>query len=122
IDTLPMLSIGFLIAIGFEWKLRIIRSTGLSWLAGRLDNIVGNRIFSHLIGLSPDLIENASVAAQIARIKTFESVRDFFSGSVFLSLLEAPFVILSVLAIAFVAGPLVIVPLVMVLAYLALFA
>src|SRR5690606_3490740 len=86
------------------------------------DNIVSNRIFSHLIGLPPALIEKASVAAQVARIKTFESVRDFFSGSVFLSLLEAPFVAISALVVALIAGPLVMVPLAMVLAYLALFA
>ncbi|MAE50703.1 MAG: hypothetical protein CMH27_02725 [Micavibrio sp.] len=119
--TLPMLAVGVFIAIGFEWKLRNIRSTGLSWLAGRLDNIVSNKIFAHLIGLSPNLIEKASVAAQIARIKTFESVRDFFSGSVFLSLLEAPFVFISIIAVAFIAGPLVFVPLFMILAYLGLF-
>lgn len=120
--TLPMLALGAFIAIGFEWKLRHIRSTGLSWLAGRLDNIVGNKIFAHLIGLSPDLIEKASVAAQIARIKTFESVRDFFSGSVFLSLLEAPFVFIAIAAVAIIAGKLVFVPLAMVLGYILLFA
>lgn len=121
IDTLPMLALGAFIGIAFEWKLRNIRSSGLSWFAGRLDNVVGNRIFSHLVGLSPDVIERASVAAQIARIKTFESVRDFFSGSVFLSLIEAPFVILSVAAIALIAGKLVFVPLFMVFLYVGLF-
>ncbi len=121
IGILPMLVLGALVSIGFEWKLRNIRSTGLSWLAGRLDNIVGNRIFAHLIGLSPDLIEKASVSAQIARIKTFESVRDFFSGSVFLSLLEAPYVLIAALATALIAGPLVMVPLFMGLCYIALF-
>lgn len=121
IGTLPMLAVGACIAIVFEWRLRLIRSTGLSWLAGRLDNVVGNKIFAHLTGLSPDLIEKASVAAQIARIKTFESVRDFFSGSVFLSLLEAPFVILSIAAVAFIAGKLVLIPLLMVFGYVALF-
>lgn len=121
INTLPMLAVGAFIAIAFEWKLRNIRSTGLSWLSGRLDNVVGNRIFAHLIGLSPDLIERASVAAQIARIKTFESVRDFFSGSVFLSLLEAPFVFIAIIAIGFIAGPLVMVPLFMIAVYIGLF-
>lgn len=119
--TLPMLAVGAVLAITFEWRLRKIRSTGLSWLAGRLDNIVGNRIFAHLIGLSPALVERASVAAQIARIKTFESVRDFFSGSMFLSLLEAPFIVVSVGAIAIIAGPLVFVPLLMASGYVLLF-
>ena len=120
-EVLPMLAVGVLLAIGFEWALRRIRSQGLSWLAARMDNIVGNRIFAHLIGLPPALIERASVAAQIARIKTFESVRDFFSGSVFLSLLELPFVAIAALAIYAVAGPLVLVPLAMICAYGLLF-
>ncbi len=120
-ETLPMLAVGAFIAIGFEWKLRGIRSRGLSWLAGRLDNIVGNRILAHLIGLSPDTIEKASVSAQIARIKTFESVRDFFSGSVFLSVLEAPFVFIAIGAVMMIAGPLVYVPLSVSVAYIALF-
>ncbi len=121
IGTLPMLALGAVIAIGFEWKMRSIRSTGLSWLAGRLDNIVGNKIFTHLTGLSPSLIEKASVASQLARIKTFESVRDFFSSSAFLSLLEAPFIILAIGAVTYIAGALVMVPLTIALGYIALF-
>lgn len=121
LNILPMITFGALLVIGFEWVLRRIRSQGLSWLAGRLDNIVGNRIFSHLIGMPPALIERASVASQIARIKTFESVRDFFSGSVFLSLLELPFIIIAVLAIAFIAGPMALIPLAIAVLYMALF-
>lgn len=121
-DTLPMLAAGMAIAIFFEYLLRQVRSRGLSWLAARMDNIVGNRIFAHLTGLAPDLIERASVAAQIARIKTFESVRDFFSGSVFLSMLELPFVVLALAAIWAVAGSLVLVPLAFAGLYALLFA
>jgi ATP-binding cassette subfamily C protein LapB len=120
-EILPMLAVGACIAIGFEWVLRRTRSQGLSWLAARMDNIVGNKIFAHLIGLPPSLIERASVAAQIARIKTFESVRDYFSGSVFLSMLELPFVVIAALAIYAVAGPLVLVPLAMIACYGLLF-
>lgn len=120
-DTLPMLTVGAALAIFFEWLLRRVRSQGLSWLAARMDNIVSNRIFSHLIGLAPNMIERASVSAQIARIKTFESIRDFFSGSVFLSLIELPFVILSALVIYAIAGPLVWVPLAGTACYVALF-
>lgn len=121
IETLPMLAAGAVAALLCEAFLRRIRSRGLSWLAARMDNIVGNKIFAHLIGLPPALVERASVAAQIARIKTFEAIRDFFSGSVFLSLLEMPFVVLAALAIFAIAGPLVLVPLFMAAAYMALF-
>lgn len=120
-ETLPMLTVGVGLSIVFEFILRRIRSRGLSWLAARMDNIVSNQIFSHLIGLSPSLIERASVSAQVARLKTFESVRDFFSGSVFLSMLEMPFVVLSAIAIYVIAGALVFVPLTMVLTFCGLY-
>jgi ABC-type bacteriocin/lantibiotic exporter with double-glycine peptidase domain len=120
-EILPMLAAGAGLSIAFEWMFRRIRSSGLSWLATRMDNIVGNRIFQHLINLPPSLIERASVASQVARIKTFEAVRDFFCGSVFLSMIEMPFVILSALAVYVIAGPLVLVPLSMILVYALLF-
>lgn len=121
IDVLPMVIFGMFLAAAFEIVLRAIRSRGLSWIAARMDNIVGNRIFAHLIGLSPAMIERASVSSQIARIKTFESIRDFFCGSVFLSMIELPFVAIAAAAIYFIAGPLVLVPLSMVLLYGLLF-
>lgn len=120
-DTLLMLVAGVALAILFEWQLRAVRSRGLSWFATRINNIVGNRIFAHLLSLPPALIEKASVTAQIARIKTFEAVRDFFCGAVFLSMIEIPFVFIAVLAIYIIAGPLVLVPLVMIGLYVLLF-
>ena len=122
LDSLPAITGGVVIALLAEYALRRTRSRALSWLSARLDNIVGNRIFQHLLGLPPSLVERASVAAQIARIKTFESVRDLFSGPIFLSFLEAPYVILAVLIMAAIAGPLAAVPLLMLIAYGALFA
>lgn len=121
VEALPMLIAGMVIAAIFEFSLRGVRTHGLAWIAARMDNIVGNRIFSHLIDLPPAMIERASVSSQIARIKTFESIRDFFCSSVFLSIVELPFVFLSALTIYLIAGPLVIVPLCSILIYAALF-
>ncbi|MEZ5936499.1 MAG: peptidase domain-containing ABC transporter [Alphaproteobacteria bacterium] len=109
-ETLSFLVIGVLIAIATEAILRSIRSKSLAWLAARLDTIVNNTTFAQLVGLPPAAVERASVSSQIARIKTFESVRDFFSGSVFLSFLELPFVVVALLALAWIAGPLAVVP------------
>ena len=84
-NILPMLAVGVSLAIIAEWGLRHIRSKSLSWLGGRMDNIVSNRIFEHLMNLAPAYIERASIPSQIARIKTFETIRDFFSGSNYLA-------------------------------------
>lgn len=119
--SLDHLVFGVLLAVCAEILLRDIRSRGLAWLAGRLDHIVGTQIFERLVGLPPSSIERATVPAQIARIKTFESVRDFFSGPLFLSLLELPFVAIALVVMAILAGPLVLVPITAIVALAGLF-
>jgi len=119
--ALPALAVGVSLALIAEWALRDIRSEGLAWLTARLDNLVGGRIFGHLIGLPASMIERASVAAQVARIRTFESVRDFFSSAMFLSFLEIPFVVIALGVMAALAGKLILVPLIMMAAYALLF-
>ncbi len=121
-DVLLMLSVGVGMAIVLEWFLRQTQSKILSGFASRLDNVVSNHIFGRLLSLSPGYIERASVPAQVARMKTFESVRDFFSGGVFLALLEMPFSLIALIAIAAIAGPLFLVPLSATILYIGLFA
>ncbi len=121
-DVLMMLSVGVGIALVLEWFLRQTQSKILSGFSSRLDNVVSNHIFGRLLSLSPGYIERASVPAQVARMKTFESVRDFFSGGVFLSLLEMPFSVIALLTIAVIAGPLCLVPVAVTVLYLGLFA
>jgi ATP-binding cassette subfamily C protein LapB len=121
LSALGVLAAGVSMALLAEWALRDIRSEGLAWMTARLDNLVGSKIFAHLIGLPPALIERASVAAQVARIRTFESVRDFFSSAVFLSFLEIPFVLIAIGVMWAIAGALTLVPICMIAAYALLF-
>ncbi|MGD2131955.1 MAG: ATP-binding cassette domain-containing protein [Maricaulaceae bacterium] len=120
-ELLPGLAVGAGLAIAMEFALRAVRAHGVSWLAARLDNIVSNKIFAQLLELPPADVERASVPAQIARIKTFEAVRDFFCSGAFLYFLELPFVLLSLTMIAVIAGPLVLAPLIFIAAFLVLF-
>lgn len=113
---------GVALALAAEYALRRIRSGALSWLSARLDTLVGTQIFAHLLGLAPNIGEKISVAAQIARIKTFESIRDLFSGSIFLSFLEIPYVVLALGLIAWIAGPLAVVPVIVACIFVGLFA
>lgn len=121
LEPLKFLVIGVILSIGMEAALRWLRSSCLSWMASRLDYTVGSAIFERLVQLPAHYLERASVSAQVARIKTFESVRDFFRSPVFMSLLEAPAILISILAIAIVGGELALVPLGIALAYVVLF-
>lgn len=122
LEPLPLLAVGAIAAVLVEWLLRGVRSHIIAWLSARLDFIVGAAIFERLVQLPPSVIERAPIPAQIARIRTFESVRDFFSGPIFMSIVEFPTVIVSVIAIAVIGGWLALVPLAVALAYLAVFA
>ncbi len=121
LEPLPMLAVGLAAAIFMEWRLRSLRTEALAWLTARLDYVIGASIFERLLLLAPSFVERAAVAAQVARIKTFESVRDFFSGPVFLAVLELPAIVISAIAIAYLAGSLVFVPLLIAVAYVAVF-
>lgn len=121
-DTLVMLTIGMILALCMDAVFRHYRTESLAWMTARLDNIVGAAIFSHIINLKPAYIERASIAGQIARIRTFETIREFFTGSLFLSVIELPFMALSLLVIYILGGSLFFIVLAMAGVYLVLYA
>lgn len=111
-ETLTPLIVGACLALLSEAVLRFVRLRNLSWFSSRVDTIVGNHIFYQLVFMPITFTERASVSSQIARIKAFESIRDFFNGPLFLALIELPFTLLILGAIAIIAGKLAMVPLV----------
>ncbi len=121
IEPLNMLALGAAVSIAAEAVLRSARARALAWLAARTDYIVGTSIFARMIRLPSEVIERASVAAQVARIKSFEAVRDFIGGPIFVSVLDAPTILLSALIIGLVGGKLAWLTLGCAVAYGALF-
>lgn len=121
-ESLAPLVMGAVLALISEWGMRSLRARSLVWFGARLDNIVSNKIFQHLLLMPPIFTERASVAAQIARIKAFERVRDFFTGALFLAIIELPFTVIILAAIAIIAGPVVWVPVVTAVLYMGLLA
>lgn len=119
-ETLTPLIIGAVLALACEAALRKLRLQSLAWFGARLDNIVSNKIFEQLSLMPPVFTERASVASQIARLRAFETVRDFFGGSLFLALIELPFTLVIIVAIAVIAGTLALIPLAIAALYLLL--
>lgn len=111
-QTLNYLLIGIVLAIAVEYALRLLRTKSLSWFGARIDYIVSSAILEHLLALPASFTERANVAAQISRLKAFESVKEFFTGSLFLSFVELPFTLLLLATIALLTGPLVLIPLI----------
>lgn len=108
---------GVCIAMFAESILRIIRLKSIVWLGVRLDSVVSNTIFERLLYMKAIHMEGASISAQISRIKSFESVKKFFTGPLFSVVVELPFTIILLVVIWMLTGPLVYVPLVVVLLF-----
>lgn len=119
-ETLFYLASGALLAIVFESFLRYLRARSLSFFGVRIDAIITESVFERLLYLPPRIVESSSIPAQIARLKDFDSVRNFFSGPVGINLIEIPFTLIFILTIYFIGGPLVRIPLLLALAYIAL--
>ncbi len=113
LPTLAFFAFGVGVAIGCDIILRMIRSKIMAFIGARLDNIVGIAIFHKILFLPPTYTERATIGAQVARIKDFETIRDFFTGPMALVLFELPFVFIFIITIAALAGPVVFVSIIM---------
>ena len=111
--TLTYFGAGVLIAMASDLMLRTVRAKVLAFVGARLDTILGSAVFQRILFLPPSLTEGSTVGAQVARLKSFEAVREVFSGPIALILLEFPFVIVSLAVIAILGGPIAAVPVLM---------
>lgn len=110
IPTLLAFCIGVGIALVFDTILRGVRARILAFIGARLDHIMGNNIFQHILSLPPGFTERATIGAQVARIKDFESVREFFTGPLATVFMELPFAIFYFAVIFWLGGILALVP------------
>lgn len=120
LPTLAFFAFGVGVAIGCDVILRMIRSKIMAFIGARLDNIVGIAIFHKILFLPPTFTERATIGAQIARIKDFETIRDFFTGPMAMVLFELPFVFIFIFTIAVLAGPVVFVSIIMMACFMIL--
>lgn len=112
-STLAYFGVGVTIALVCDMVLRKIRTRILSFIGARLDNIIGNEVFKRIMFLPPAFTERATIGAQVARIKDFESIRDFFTGPMATILFEVPFSFIFIIVIAILGGSVAFVPIFM---------
>ena len=111
--SMTYLAIGVGIAVVSEFALRSIRAGIFSFVGARLDNIVGVEVFKKILYLPASLIERAAIGAQVSRIKDFEAVREFITGTAAGVIFELPFTLIFIAVIAYLGGMIALVPFVM---------
>ena len=110
VDTLTLLFIGGLAAVGMELRLRHHRAAAIARLGARFDALAATGAFRTVLGLPLSMSENAPLSAQLTRFRQLEVGRELFGGSLATSLIDLPFTIIFFIMIFALGGALGFVP------------
>ncbi|MBU4190742.1 MAG: type I secretion system permease/ATPase [Pseudodesulfovibrio sp.] len=105
LDTLWALAIGIAIAYLFDFLLKNLRSYFVDVAGRNADVLIGSRIMQHLMSARLDhMPESAGAVAN--NVREFESLREFFSSSSLVALIDMPFLLLFIGVVHYIGGPL----------------
>jgi ATP-binding cassette subfamily C protein LapB len=110
-ESLIALSIGVVIALGFDFLIRGLRARFIDVASKRADLEISRRLFDRILALSPNE-QSQKTGAMAGTIREFESLREFFNSSTLVILIDLPFVFFFIYVIYLIAGPLAYVPLI----------
>ena len=110
-ESLIALSIGVVIALGFDFIIKGLRAKFIDVASKRADLEISRRLFDRILRLTPSE-QRQKTGAMAGVVREFETLREFFNSSTLVILIDLPFVFLFIYVIYLIAGPLAYVPLV----------
>jgi ATP-binding cassette subfamily C protein LapB len=111
VPTLWVLALGVLLALGFDYALRLARSRLVDEIGRTLDGKLSQKLFEKVMNL-PMASRQGSTGALAKRVSEYELVRDFFASTTVVLLVDIGFLVIFLFFIALLAGWLVVVPIV----------
>ena len=109
-ESLIALSIGVMIALGFDFLIKTLRAKFIDIASKRADLEISRRLFDRILTLTPNE-QRQKTGAMAGTIREFENLREFFNSSTLVILIDLPFVFFFIYVIYLIAGPLAYVPL-----------
>jgi ATP-binding cassette subfamily C protein LapB len=110
-ESLLALSIGVVIALGFDFLIKSLRANFIDKASKRADIEISRRLFDRILSLSPSE-QRQRTGAMAGTIREFETLREFFNSSTLVILIDLPFVFFFIYVISLIAGPLAYIPLI----------
>jgi len=110
-ESLIALSIGVVIALGFDFLIKSLRARFIDTASKRADLEISRRLFDRILTLTP-VEQRQKTGAMAGTIREFETLREFFNSSTLVILIDLPFVFFFIYVIYLIAGPLAYVPLI----------
>jgi ATP-binding cassette subfamily C protein LapB len=109
-ESLIALSIGVVIALGFDFLIKSLRARFIDTASKRADLEISRRLFDRILTLTP-VEQRQKTGAMAGTVREFETLREFFNSSTLVILIDLPFVFFFIYVIYLIAGPLAYVPL-----------
>ena len=110
IESLIALTIGVLIALGFDFLIKSVRASFIDRAGKKADARMSRLIFDQLMSMNL-ASKSAKSGALASTVREFENLRDFFTSATLVAVVDLPFVFLFIYIIYLIGGPLAYVPL-----------
>lgn len=115
--TLILLITGVGAALLFEGLLRMARSYVSGWMGARFEHMAGCSALERFLSSSIVDFERDGAGAHLERFNSLNTLKEFYSGQAVLALCDLPFAVIFLFAIAWLAGWLVFIPIVLIVLF-----
>lgn len=109
IPTLWVLASGVIMALMFDYLLKLLRGKLIDSAGRRADILLSSRIYGHVLGIKLEK-KPATTGSFASQLREFESVREFFTSSTIASATDMAFFGLFLFVIYLVGGVLALIP------------
>lgn len=111
-NSLIALTIGMVIVIIFDFIMKLLRAYFIDKTGQQLEQTVNSDIFKKILSHDTEFLNKSQGVA--ATVREFEGIRDFFTSASMVAFIDLPFMFLFLGIIYMIAGPLAIVPILIV--------
>ena len=111
-SSLIALTIGMAIVISFDFIVKILRARFIDVAGSKLEQKINDNIFKKILSHDSEFLSKTRGVSSI--IREFEGVRDFFTSASMVAFIDLPFMFLFLGVIYMIAGPLALVPILVV--------
>lgn len=109
-STLLVLSIGYFLALLFDFIFKMLRTVLVDTVGRKVDVIVGAALFEKMLNMRMSQ-RPPTTGALMSQLREFDSVREFFTSTLLISLMDCFFIVLFIALLWSIAGFMALIPL-----------
>lgn len=110
IESLIALTIGVLVALGFDFAIKTLRAQFVDSAGKRADLRISRLIFDKILNMRLDN-RSRKAGAMASIVREFDTLREFFTSATLIAVVDLPFMFFFIWVIYLISGPLALVPL-----------